>query len=387
MLLAGTSAGLYWLQPGSDRWRPVSHPELCNREIVDIARAGRCVYVFTRENGYVANIRLGAPEFTRISLTTVDTVPGRTPLLRLLLKIHDGSLLGLPGRLLVDCLGAALLLLSISGCYVWFVPSGRRKFKFGKKPQFFRVFHKYHLLVGISSALFLILISLSGILVRPPFLPIIRKITVPGQYDPGHLQSGDWRHGRIQKALYLEQNDQLLLATTSGFFAGPAGLAITLKKIPASVPMHGMGAFVLETMGKGKIVVGSFKGAYIWDMATNHVEPAEKLLPGAGGQHSQNYKISGVITQNSRPIRLADYRLGLLPAEGQTDLIRMPPAVADRPMSLFHFLFECHNGRIFRGLLGKYTWLLIPAGGVSLLMVVVTGCYDWFFKKTVRKFV
>jgi len=389
MLLAGTRAGLFYLRPGDDHWKTVSHPELRNQEIVDIVHAGKRLFVFTRHSGYMSDIRLGAPEFTRINLATFEPQPEKMAFFRLLLKIHDGSLLGLPGRLFADCMGAGLVFLSISACYIWFVPAGKRKLKFARKPRFFRFFHAYHLLIGISTAFFLALIALSSILVRPPFLQAIIKETVPVPHHLSHNRAGDWRHGRIQKALYLEPGNQLLLATSGGFFVGPAGLHPTLEKIAAPVPIHGMGAFVLESMDKDKILIGSFKGAYVWNMTTGELDVPTRLLPDLGGVKKtfvNGYRISGVITRNNRPLSLIDYRRGLLAPGASLTPYTMPSTIKKYPMSLFHFLFACHNGRIFRGLLGGFTWLVIPVGGLALLMTIATGCYDWIFQKAIRRF-
>lgn len=38
---------------------------------------------------------------------------------RLIADIHSGAIIGIPGRLLMDLIGLAILFLSISGCYLW----------------------------------------------------------------------------------------------------------------------------------------------------------------------------------------------------------------------------------------------------------------------------
>ncbi len=55
----------------------------------------------------------------------------------------------------------------------------------------------------------------------------------------------------------------------------------------------------------------------------------------------------------------------------------MPSGIAvDGRMSLWHTLFELHNGRMFEPIMGKHTWLIVPFGGFFLLITVLTGTYD-----------
>ena len=42
-------------------------------------------------------------------------------------------------------------------------------------------------------------------------------------------------------------------------------------------------------------------------------------------------------------------------------------------ISLWHLLFEVHNGRIFGFLLGGWSWVVVPLGGVVLVAEVVSG--------------
>lgn len=51
------------------------------------------------------------------------------------------------------------------------------------------------------------------------------------------------------------------------------------------------------------------------------------------------------------------------------------------PMSLWHYLFEFHNGRMFEKWIGMWYMLIIPAIGIGLLLLAVTGIYDWFYRR------
>lgn len=66
----------------------------------------------------------------------------------------------------------------------------------------------------------------------------------------------------------------------------------------------------------------------------------------------------------------------------QVNKFEMPDHILkSAEMPLWTFLFELHNGRMFQGIFGKYTILFIPVTSLLFIMLVVTGIFDWFYKK------
>jgi len=51
-------------------------------------------------------------------------------------------------------------------------------------------------------------------------------------------------------------------------------------------------------------------------------------------------------------------------------------------MPMWNFLFELHNGRIFRDWRGDSYYLVSLIGALSLLIVSLAGLYDWTYRKT-----
>ena len=86
------------------------------------------------------------------------------------------------------------------------------------------------------------------------------------------------------------------------------------------------------------------------------------------------------ITADSRVflIGFPDYRFIPLAADFA---LQQPAELSQGPMSLWHYLFELHNGKLFRQWLGSFTWLLIPIGGGLLLLVLLSGTFDWLWHK------
>jgi len=383
LLIAGTRSGLYFCDPDEGIWQGTENKNLQQHEIIDLVLADNLIYAFTEYDGYVASADKDVPHFKKVNLSSVEPAPDRVAMFRFLLKLHDGSILGLPGKLFVDGVGLFLLFLSVSALYIWYVPWSRKKVRFRSKPRYFQFFHKYHLKFGIYSALFLVIIALTGIFIRPPFLLSIIKVQVPAWLYP-NPGSVDW-HAKIQKAVYLQDEDALLLATKNGFFKSPADLSKPFEKQSIKVPVHGMGAFVLEPLRNSRLLIGSFSGIYVWDIQKKlGLDMNGKLLPSTGrkrGVRGGGMAV-GAAVLNGEPLFWADYRKGVQMLENSklSDL-PMLKDIENTGMSLWHFLFECHNGRIFRGILGEYTWLFVPLGGIILLLSALTGSYDWLFRK------
>ena len=95
---------------------------------------------------------------------------------------------------------------------------------------------------------------------------------------------------------------------------------------------------------------------------------------------------AGAAVQSGELRYWADYRNGLKSVHQDDPPLIMPDRIIqDSRMSLWHFLFEVHNGRIFRDWIGKYTWLIVPLGGLALLLNVLSGCYDWLYRRVLSR--
>ncbi|HHO48128.1 MAG TPA: hypothetical protein ENN06_06710 [Desulfobacteraceae bacterium] len=88
--------------------------------------------------------------------------------------------------------------------------------------------------------------------------------------------------------------------------------------------------------------------------------------------------------ENTLPIAVADYRYGLI-SLADTIPPTMPEEMKTTPISLWHFLFACHNGRLFEQWLGTSTWLFVPVSGGLLLLNLLTGSWDWLQRRRRQK--
>ena len=80
----------------------------------------------------------------------------------------------------------------------------------------------------------------------------------------------------------------------------------------------------------------------------------------------------------------ADYKNGLRKLDNSPLTDRpFPMEGLEKRTSLYHFLFELHNGRFLRDALGACYILYVPLVGMALMLVVVTGTFDWLKRKKI----
>ena len=219
MLLAGTQRGLYACDIEDEQWTSVPLGEN-ESNIRSIVRIRDSILVFTDSEIWrcAANDPgLAFEEEPALRLAEPNGKAGHVSLVFLLFDLHSGSILGLLGKLLFDLVGLTTVFLSVSAFYLWFYPwrrrkraraprdvrakphaaaglesrRGRRRVKPGQKS--FRLLFKYHLKIGIWIAPILLLMSATGLFMRPPLLILPAMWTVPASMYPERLR---WNPGK-----------------------------------------------------------------------------------------------------------------------------------------------------------------------------------------------
>ena len=350
---------------------------------MDLVQRGNQILVWTSNGCYVLEGSGSAPVLNPVPLTSEASKKVNVPLTRLLLRLHDGSIFGLSGRLFVDILGLLLIFLCCSAIVIWFIPWKRKRSKKRNNgSRIFRILHGYHLKFGIWTAFFLVAIALTGMFIRPPLRQVISGFTVPTDWlGKARPAANGWDN--IARAIYQSKDDSLLVASRDGFFKGPADFSRPFERLRIKVPVGGMGVNVLENLSDGRILIGSFKGLYVWDPATGGVMDVG-VDPRTGGHARVVNRAIGAAVNQGELVLWADYRKGVKMIRPDEPHPVMPPHIATNAgMSLWHFLFLVHNGSIFQQWVGKYTWLIVPMGGLVLLISAFCGAYDWLYRKGV----
>ncbi len=389
VLLAATRAGLLGrvVRDGA-RWRPVPLPGVEGPvAVVDLLEAGDRVLAVTRSRVYAAAAAWPL-HFRDVTPPRAPEPERRIPLFRLVFHAHSGATWGAPGRLLVDAAGVVLTFASLTGGYFWW-RRRRGSLARGVGGRLARKGLTLHLRLGRWGAPLLLLVALTGLLQRPPFLVAIAFSGYPERLHPGPVSDNPW-DDLLRQAAYDPQGDLLTLATADGFYRGRVLDGSAFRKVQGGPPVSVMGATVFRHRPDGLYWVGSMSGLFLWDARTGWVTDAftgNPPLPGLRGPVGAR-QIVGLLRTPGGELVLADYAQGLLDADGRPAgaLLPMPAELREGGrISLWHALFEFHNGRLFGFLLGSWAWVVVPLGGLALAAEVVSGACDAWLPRWRRR--
>ena len=381
-LFAGTRSGLFYL--ANKHWQRITHPVLDAQPVLDLIQVDRKILAFTDSAAFTADSNDNPPIFTELALPRKLSRTSRMPLFRWLRKVHDGSIFGFKGRLFVDLIGCILIFLSLSGMIVWYVIFNKKR---GRKPiltgKIFALNYRWHLRLGIISAIFIAITALSGAFAHPPLLLTIARLQTPASLQPQSNAINPWSE-QIQRAAYLKSRKRLIIATRQGLFSGPIDGSREFIRLPDTLPIHGMGALVFESLNDSKLLIGSFSGLYLWD-TSDRIVMELKAKPKVGSPDwGRPIMTSGVLVDNGEPVVAIDYESGLKPLKTRLQIAPTMPGIlrSQSQISLWHALFELHNGRIFEEYIGPFYWLITPTGGILFCLILGSGGLLWIRRKS-----
>lgn len=401
-LLAATRNGLYACSLEEETWRRLSLGEGVEN-VRKILQVEDRVVVLTDSHAYESapGTDAGLADFQRVPLERApsggDAQQDGIRLVRLMFALHGGEVWGLPGRLVVDAVGVGLVFLSLSGIYMWYFPRGRRwslPWK-GKghgtgmtlHPGLYRWLYKYHLDVGAWTAVVLVVIAGTALFMPPsPLVMLTLRTTIPRAYWPGPLPDDPW-HESIGNAAYDAAGGEILIESKRALWRGPADFSGPFRKDETRLPTGAMGTNVMEVTDDRGLLIGSFSGLF-------HVSPdggptidlstGKPRDPGGSRSPFGRLMTVGYFETPAGERFVATHREGLVPiGDAQAgDRFRMPDEmVQGYHMPLWSFLFEVHNGRIFRDWIGSSYFLISILGALALLAISFTGLYDWAHRK------
>ncbi|WP_224747042.1 PepSY domain-containing protein [Pelovirga terrestris] len=387
-LLAATRSGLYQ-KHGNNPWAQVVLPGApSSPRMVAVVETGERIVAFSETAAWQADP--GSLNFAPVNLAVAEQDDAtKVPLFRILHDIHNGAILGAPGKVLLDISAIILVILGFSGLVIWFVPWRNRKLPTRRRPpgSLFRWCWKYHLKLGIWIVVILMILAGSGIFLRPPLLlaTVSHSLAADNPLLLFSPRSGGFG-GKIQAAT-ASSNGTIVISTENGLWHGPADLEEAFQRLQLPVPIHGMGVTVLEGMADGQLLIGSFSGLFVVEEHQGRVWRLRRPGLQESNPYQSNDLVSGVVMAGNRPYVRFDYHDGMLPMTAhQRSLPTMPAEIAAAaPMSLWHYLFEFHNGRIFEPWLGPWYLLIIPLSGIILLLLCLSGTYDWWCRRQKKK--
>lgn len=142
----------------------------------------------------------------------------------------------------------------------------------------------------------------------------------------------------------------------------------------------------MNPLSGNQLLIGSFDGLYVRNGNTGAVAAVAENTKNMPVNFEKNLKkrAVGAAVKKGQLQFWVDYNRGAISVGPHGLLPRMPATLENKArMSLCRYLRGVHTGHIFRKWLGQYTWLIIPAGGMILILSLVTGGYDWLHRKGV----
>ena len=390
-LYAGTLFGLYRFDPDASRWRQVELPVSEDR-VVKVLPIGDTLLVMTRSHliRYTSSDRFRQAQVLPVPAGEGDD--GKTGLFKTLWVIHSGEIYGTIGKIIVDLIGFAFILICITGLIYFFIPYILKRVGEQAKSRLKRfnlASLRWHNSLGSWLVVVLLLTTLTGMFLRPPLLiPIansrVGKIPYTEMDDPN-----PW-FDRFRDIIYDEPLHRYLFATSEGIYYSDNALQSKLKRFPAQPPVSVMGINVFEKALAGEYLVGSFSGIFRWKPAENLVADGISGLPYAEtGQEGPPFgavTVAGYLNTTDTTGLIFDYAGGAIALNGRNPFPSMPQEILDAsPISLWNTCLEVHTGRIFEPLLGNFYILVVPVVGLFTTFIIITGFFSWYLARRKKR--
>ncbi len=391
ILFAATDGGLYMRTIDAGQWESVALGDKPDPVRKVLAYGDRLV-VAAESAFYVSGLPPTRNSFV-LTHTGREEIEPRVTLVQLFFDLHYGKAWGLAGLLLFDFVGLTLFFLCVSAFYTWYFPwqakRNRKSWLLTNKTtkRAFKTMFHYHLQLGIWIAAVLLIIGGTGLFMRPPLLAVIADGSIPRTAYPGFLDDNPWKE-KIRNVLHDPVDRSIIVQASDGLWIGRDSLDKPFRRHHLDVPIFVMGATVLEPAPDGYLV-GSFSGLFQWlrsNGASIDLETGQ-TVSGSMSMRPANLMVTGYFETPAGESFVSTFEQGVVPIDGSETVGRFeqPAELGDSfRMPLWNYLFEIHNGRFFKDLVGTWHLLIIPLGSLLFILITLTGIYDWLYLKLSR---
>lgn len=400
-LFAVTTFDAYQWNYSTQSWQRLTERFAPSDRMTDAAVKGDTLVLQSRSELFLATAPYA--HFERIHLKAPTNAPLGRFTFRTLWMLHSGELFGAWAQYFVDFLGVILIVLCLTGVVLAFFPKllkRQRKRQPEGKSVLRRVFKfslQLHNKLGVYLLAFLLLLTVTGMFLRPPLLVAIARLRhQPLALTHEHNPNPWWDNLRMIR--YDRHHHRWLLQTPFGFFT-TSNLHSAPTKLDHEPPVGFMGTNVLQQEDADHWIAGSFSGLYRWNARTgeswNLYTGQRYVAPKHQGIPDFTYSVSGYSKDlSARPVvfdynRGAEYALGGAKKEAtdddeqefvcyeRADFSVMPEQVQDGRLSLWRVALETHTGRIYTFLPNIVIQLFIFLSGTFLLTVLISGFIIW----------
>ena len=425
---------VYCYDENSHRWKKVELPGNEER-IMDVALGKDSMLVVALTRSYVYKITIldscrleGKPAMAKFHVGPATVVPPppedykpKTTLFKIVWHLHSGEFFGFPGKLVVDAIALALIVLSITGIILFILPYGIRKAKrLAAKARMRRLGKQFvwnmtwHNKIGYITIVLTLWIAITGMCLRPPLMVPL----VMGKLPQTVGEDGNVWQDKLRAIRWDDWADCWLISTADGFVNADKdfqafSILWPLEHTPKASPM---GVTVLEPMGKGKWIVGSFRGMYHWTPKPDMEPPLTIIFKsvildyftGKPSEETSMIPISDNLVCGysedffgGKPL-VFDFAKGVEDVKGQAvdfaklqenknlesnrqHLYNNEPKTSKNeelmsdlicetaPMSLWNVALELHVGRCYSPFLGPFSDLFVFLSGLLITLVLLSG--------------
>ena len=400
-LFAVTTFDAYQWNHSTQSWQRLTERFAPSDRMTDATVKGDTLVLQSRSELFLATAPYA--HFERIHLKAPTNAPLGRFTFRTLWMLHSGELFGAWAQYFVDFLGVILIVLCLTGVVLAFFPKllkRQRKRQPEGKSVLRRVFKfslQLHNTLGVYLLAFLLLLTVTGMFLRPPLLVAIARLRhQPLALTHEHNPNPWWDNLRMIR--YDRHHHRWLLQTPFGFFT-TSNLHSAPTKLDHEPPVGFMGTNVLQQEDADHWIAGSFSGLYRWNARTgeswNLYTGQRYVAPKHQGIPDFTYSVSGYSKDlSARPVvfdynRGAEYALGGAQKAAtdddrqefvcyeRADFSVMPEQVQDGRLSLWRVALETHTGRIYTFLPNIVIQLFIFLSGTFLLTVLISGFIIW----------
>jgi len=383
-LLAGSLFGLHYYDKNAKKWIQIKLPsEIHNPRIVDITEKNDSLFLLTRS---FLLITKDLKEFKIQQLPNPENYDQKIGLFKTFWLLHSGEAYGLAGVLFVDFIGIILIFLSLTGLF-YFINKLRIKkqteqtalTKKLKKQNLWYL--KWHNKLGWIFAFFLIVITFTGMFLRPPLLIPIATSRV-NKLPLSTLDSENAWYDQLRRINYDSLHHRFVIATLNAVYYSDDNFKSPLKKFKHQPPISVMGYNVFEQKDSSNFLVGSFLGLFMWNTETGYIKDCVKkekyTQPTSLGSPVGDYMITGFLPDFHGDTILFDYDKGAISLSKTKNFPLMPSEIKNTPMSLWNMSVEYHTGRVLEALIGPFYILIVPLIGLFTLFILISGIIVWW---------
>ena len=366
---------LYKYDKRRSHWQVVDDLPKSEKYYTDLITRGDSLLLLSRSHLYLSE---GAgKDFKEIRLSAPEGYNPKVSLFRVLWLLHSGELFGLPGQLVVDAVGVILIILCVTGIIItvrMLITKKRKRQGLKTDGAVTRKSLKLHNKLGSLFLVLLILVTFTGMFLRPPLMiAIIRSKVTP---LPGTELSSDnpW-HDKLRKIRFDHVRQDWLLSTSDGFFS-LSSIDSRPVPLPQAPPVSVMGINTWEQKEDGRWIAGSFSGLFEWnreDGSSFDLIEKKPYKRRQDGMPTFANAISGYSSDFAQGEVLFDYNRGARLVTDGSAFVEMPDSMRPGRISLWHTALELHVGRLYDGILGPVAPMFVFLAGFLLLSIITTG--------------